>query len=210
VGHGVALAALVGGAACAVHATPVAASCPTGGPIVLAKQADLRGVAHCTTLPGVLIRSGAALDASVLRVQAIAGDLAIGPTVGTSDVTFRELRTIEGTLRATSNGLLQGIFLQKLERVGRIDIDGNVALTTVSLPRLTAVRGALRVTDNASLEVLDMPILQSIDQELVLTGTPQLTLVDAPQLQHAGSVEVNAPKLPSDVTDRLRALTRTP
>ena len=190
--------------------TPVAASCPTRGPVVLASQADIRQVAPCTTLRGVWIRSGAALDASVLRVQTITGDLVIGPTVGTAEVAFGELRTVEGAIRVSSNGLLQGLFLRNLERAARIDIDGNVALTTISLPRLAAIRGALRVTDNTSLEAVDMPALHSIDQELVLTGAPQLTLLDAPELQHAASVEINAPKLPADVTDRLRAIGKSP
>ena len=186
-------------------ASPVAPSCPTRGPIVLASQADIRQVAPCTSLPGVWIRSGAALDTAALRAQTIAGDLVIGPTVGTAEVALGELRTVEGAVRVSSNGLLQGLFLRKLERAARIDIDGNVALTTVSLPRLISIRGALRITDNASLEALDMPMLESIDQELVLTGAPQLTLVDAAALQHAASVEITAPKLPADVADRLRA-----
>ncbi|HSR95767.1 MAG TPA: hypothetical protein VLM79_01800 [Kofleriaceae bacterium] len=186
--------------------TSAAPSCPTRGPVVLASQADIRQVAPCTALPGVWIRSGAALDTSALRAQTIAGDLMIGPTVGTAEVAFGELRTIEGAVRVSSNGLLQGLFLRKLERAGRIDIDGNVALTTISLPRLTAIRGALRITDNASLEAVDLPVLESIDQELLLTGAPQLTLLDAAELQHAASVEIHAPKLPSEVTERLRAI----
>jgi hypothetical protein len=199
---GVALNAACGGR----PATPAAPSCPARGPVVLAKQADIRQVASCTMLPGVWIRSGAALDTSVLRAQAITGDLVIGPTVGTAEVAFGELRTVEGAVRVSSNGLLQGLFLRKLERAARIDIDGNVALTTISLPRLAAIRGALRITDNASLEAVDMSALESIDQELVLTGAPQLTLVEAPQLQRAASVEINAPKLTAEVTDRLRAI----
>jgi hypothetical protein len=177
---------------------------------VLASQAAIRQVAPCTTLPGVWIRSGAALDTSVLRAQTITGDLVIGPTVGTAEVAFGELRTVEGAIRVSSNGLLQGLFLRKLERAARIDIDGNVALTTISLPHLAATRGALRITDNASLEAVDMPMLESIAQALVLTGAPQLTLLDAPALLHAASVEVQAPKLPAEVIERLRAIANAP
>lgn len=207
----VALGAAAASAACSAHATtPVAPSCPADGRVVLASQADIRRVAPCTTLPGVWIRSGAALDTSILHVQTITGDLVIGPTVGTTEVALGELRTVEGAIRATGNGLLQGLFLRKLERAGRIDIDANVALTTVSLPRLAAVRGALRLTDNASLEAIDMTMLQTVDQELVLTGAPLLTLVDASALQHAASVEIRAPKLPSDITERMQAIANTP
>jgi LytS/YehU family sensor histidine kinase len=178
---------------------------------VLASQADIARIARCATLAGVVIRSGAALDTSILRaLTTITGDLVVGPTVGTHEVTLGELRVVEGAIRVANNGLLQGLFLPKLERAGRIDIDGNVAITTISLPRLAVIQGALHITDNASLEVVDIPMLESIAQELVLAGAPQLTLVDASQLKRAASVSVHAPRLPSELTDRLRAAATAP
>jgi len=190
---------------------PVASSCPTERPVVLASQADIHRIVRCTTLAGIMIRSGAALDTSVLRaLTTITGDLAIGPTVGTQEITFGVLQVVEGAIRVTDNGLMQGLFLPRLERAGRIEIDGNVAVTTISLPRLAAVRGALRITSNASLELVDMPMLLSVDQELVLTGDPQLTLVDAAQLQRTSVVRIEVPKLPGDVADRLRATAAAP
>jgi len=147
----------------------------------------------------------------VLRaLVTITGDLVIGPTVGVQDVTLGELRVVEGAIRVVGNGLMQGVFLPRLERAGRIDVEGNVALTTLSLPRLTAVRGALRITDNASLELVDIPALVSIDQELVLAGAPQLTLVEAAQLQRATAVRIDAPRLAAEVAERLRAIAGTP
>lgn len=44
-------------------------------------------------------------------------------------------------------------------------------------------RGAIRITDNASRELVDMPRLVAIDPEFVLTGDPKLALVEAAQLQ---------------------------
>jgi hypothetical protein len=188
-----------------------APSCPRRGPVVLASQTDIARVAHCTTLPGVTVRSGAPLDTSALRsLTTIAGDLTIGPTVGIHEIAIGELRTVEGTIRASNNGLLQGLFLPKLDRAGRIDIDGNVALTTISLPRLAAVHGALHITDNASLEAVDMPVLRVIDHDLVLAGDPQLTLLDASQLERAASARVALPKLAPEVVDRLRAVAAAP
>jgi hypothetical protein len=178
---------------------------------VLASQADIARLARCTTARGVTIRSGAALDTSVLHALAtITGDLVIGPTVGTEEITLGELRVVEGAIRVAGNGLMQGLFLRSLERAGRIEIDGNVAITTVSLPRLAAVRGAVRITDNASLELVDVPRLVAIDQELVLTGDPKLVLVEAAQLQSARAVELDVPALPADVAARLRAVAATP
>jgi len=44
----------------------------------------------------------------------------------------------------------------------------------------------------------------------VLTGDPELALVEAPALEAAASVQIEVPKLPPDVADRLRAIATTP
>jgi hypothetical protein len=159
----------------------MAPSCPTDHAVVLASQADIVRLVRCTTLRGVTIRSGAVLDTSVLHaLTTITGDLVIGPTVGTSEIAFRELRVVVGAIRVASNTLMQGLFFPRLERAGRIEIEGNAAVATVSLPKLAVVHGALRITDNASLELVDLSTLATVDQELVLAGDPGLALVDAP------------------------------
>jgi hypothetical protein len=195
----------------AAPGSPAAPRCPTDRPVVLASQADIARLARCTTVPGVTIRSGAALDTSALHALVmITGDLVIGPTVGTSEIALRELRVVVGTIRVAGNTLMQGLFLPKLEHAGRIEIEGNAAVTTVSLPKLAAVHGALRITDNASLELADLSALAAIDQELVLTGDPELALVEAPALEAAASVQIEVPKLSTEVADRLRAIAATP
>ena len=199
-------------AACgATPGVPAAPSCPTDRTVVLASQADLARLARCTTARGITIRSGAALDTSALHALAtLTGDLVIGPTVGTSKITLGELRVIGGTLRVAGNSLMQGLFLPKLERAGRIEIEDNAAVATLSLPKLAVVHGALRITGNASLELVDLSALAAIDQELVLTGDPELALVEAPALEAAASAQIEVPKLPPDVADRLRAIAATP
>jgi hypothetical protein len=185
----------------------VVPSCPTDRTVVLASQADIARFATCTTARAVTIRSGGKLDTSALRALAtITGDLVIGPTVGVEDVTLGELRVVDGAVHVVGNGLMQGLFLPRLERAGRIEIDGNVAITTISLPRLAAVRGAIRITDNANLELVDMPALTAVDQALVLSGDPRLALIDAAQLQTAATVQIDAPLVPPDVAARLRSI----
>jgi len=206
---------LVGGAliGCGgrVTTSPAVASCATDRAVVLASQADIARIASCTTARGVMIRSGGALDTSALRaLTTITGDLVIGPTVGVEHVTLGELRTVGGTIRVASNGLLQGVFLPRLEHAGRIEIDGNAVLTTLSMPRLVAVHGELRIVDNVNLELVDVSALAAIDQALVLAGAPRLALVEADQLQRAASVEIDAAKLPPDVAARLRAIAAGP
>jgi hypothetical protein len=174
--------------------------------VVLTRQANVDALARCPALGALTIRTGVALDTRALRaLTAIAGDLVIGPTVSMQEVTLSELRSVDGALRVVGNGLLQGVFLSRLERAGRIEIDGNVALTTISLPRLAAVHGALQITDAASLELFDAPALVTVDGALVVAHAPRLTVLELDQLQRAESVEIDAPALAPDVVERLKA-----
>jgi hypothetical protein len=178
---------------------------------VLAAQADIARLAGCASVPGLTIRSGGTLDLSPLRaLTTITGDLVIGPTVGVEDVTLGALRDVGGTLHVVGNGVMQGLFFRALTQTGPIEIAGNAVLSTIALPALTAVHGALRVTGNASLELLDLSALASVDQELVVRHAPRLTLLDAPQLHAAARVELDAPKLPSEVAAALRAVAPAP
>jgi hypothetical protein len=204
---GLTIRALCAPAACGPSpANPAAASCPADRAVVLASRADVARVAGCTELRGVAVRTGGVLDLSALRaLTAISGDLVIGPTVGIEQVTLGALRRVDGAIRVASNGVLQGLYLPRLERGGDLAIDGNAALTTISLPRLTTLGGALHVTDNASLEWIDLSALASVGRELVLAGAPRLALLEAEQLQRAAAVQIEAPSLPSEIADQLRA-----
>lgn len=184
-------------------AHPVAPACPAD--VVLAGQDDVARFAGCAGARSLVIRSGAPLDVSALRgLAAVAGDVAIGPSVGIEEVALGELRTIGGTLHVANNGSLRGLYLPKLERAGRIEIDGNVSLVTVSLPRLAGVDGAVAITDNADLEIVDAGELEAIGGALVIAGHPQLTLVELPKLERAASVRIEgSPKLGADVVEQL-------
>jgi hypothetical protein len=189
-------------------AAPVAPGCPADRAVV-ARPADLARLASCATLRGLTVRSGAALDLSALRaLTAITGDLVIGPTVAVEDVDLPALRTVGGAIRVVGNGVLRRLHLPRLEQAGGIAIDGNPVATAIALPRLQVVHGALRITDDAALELIDLAALASVDQELVLAGVPGLSLVEAGQLQRAAAVSIDAPRLPPDIAGRLRAAAR--
>jgi len=194
-------------AACApAPASPAPPRCPTA-PTVIASQADIARLAGCATLGGVTIRSGGALDLSALRaLTTITGDLVIGPTVAVAEVSLSAVRAVGGDVGIRSNGMLQGVFLPALERAGSISVDGNVAITTLSLPRLVAIPRDVRVTGNASLELIDLSALTSIGGDLVLDHDPALVLVESGELRAVGRVELDLPKLAPEIADRLRAL----
>ena len=201
------IAALAG---CGAAPASPTVRCPADRAIVIASRADLAGLAGCTTAAGVTVRSGAALDISALGALAtISGDLVIGPTVAIEEITLRGLRRVDGAIRVVSNGLLHGLYLPGLESAGAIEVAGNPTIVTVSLPRLGAVRRALRITGNAGLELVDVSVLATVGGELALAGA-RLTLVEADELRRAASVEIDAPNLPSEVADRVRAAAAGP
>jgi len=202
-----AAAALIGAAACApAPVPPAAASCSPDRTVLIASQADVRGLAGCTTVRGVTLRTGAVVDVAALRaLTSITGDLVIGPTVAIEQVVLGELRRVDGTIHVFSNGMLQGLYLPRLGFAGRVDIDGNPVLTAISLPRLASVGGELRITDNAGLELVDVSALATIGGTLVVAGAPRLALIETQALQRAAGIELDAPNLDPDVADRVRA-----
>jgi hypothetical protein len=199
----VALVTPLGG--CFLFHTSQPASCPKGV-VQLGLQEDVVKFAGCSTAAGVTIRTGATIDVTPLsELEEITGDLAIGPTVGVDSVAFNGLLRVGGTIRIVSNGSLRGLFLPRLEHVGRIEVDGNVVLTTISMPRLVDVKGSLVVTDNHGLELLSASTLTRIGGELVIVGHPKLNLLELPRLMHMETIRVEGnPAIPADVVDNLR------
>jgi hypothetical protein len=182
------------------------ASCPKDRVVELGLQEEALKFAGCTTAAGVRIRTGATIDVTPLHeLEEITGDLAIGPTVGVDTIAFNGLLRVGGTIRIVSNGSLRGLFLPRLEHVGRIEVDGNVVLTTISMPRLVDVKGSLVVTDNNGLELLSASNLTSIGGELVIVGHPKLNLLELSRLEHMQTIRVEGnPVIPPETVDALR------
>jgi hypothetical protein len=179
--------------------------------VTLAGQENVAAIAGCKSIGGLVIRTGAQLQLGPLRrLELIQGDLVVGPTVGLDEVALKELRDVTGTIRVVSNGNLHAIFLPQLRRAGRIEIDSNVAMTTISLPQLETVAGSLVITHDAELELVELSSLTTVGQELVLADNPKLVLVEAGKLAGAGSVRIESNALlPADQVSVLRA-TATP
>ena len=193
-------------------AAPIAPSCPIDRELVLHGSDDVARAAACRTAAAVTVRTGAMLDLGQLAaLESIDGDLVIGPTVGLDEIQLAGLRTVGGTIHVGSNGSLRGLFLPQLERAGRIEIDGNVTLTTISLPRLGAVTGAIVITDNAAVELIEASELASIGQELVISGQPSLALLEMGKLVKRDGIRIErAPKLPPEVVEQLGKPTAPP
>lgn len=191
--------------ACLWHRGGEAPSCPQDRSAELGLQEEVTRYAACTQLAGVVIRTGAELDlAPLANLEVITGDLTIGPSVAIDEIAFNGLLRVDGTIRVANNGALRGVFFPRLERAGRLEIDNNATLISISLPRLAAVDGAFVVTDNSGLEIAGAPRLRAVGQELVLAGHPLLTQLDLSALASAGAVRIESnPKLPAEQVDQL-------
>ena len=181
------------------------ASCPTDRSADIGLQEDVAKLAGCTELSGVVIRTGATIDVGALKeLESIAGDLTIGPTVGLDEAAFNGLLRVGGTIRVASNGSLRGLYFPRLESIGRVEIENNAVLTTISLPRLARVQGALVIADNDGLEMLSAPELATVGKELVIAGHPRLQMLDMTRLARVEGVRVEGnPKLAADVIEQL-------
>lgn len=173
--------------------------------ITLASREDVARLAGCKQAGPVTIRTAGALDLSALaRLEAIEGDLVVGPSVGLEELALPRLVRIRGKLRVTANGNLRGVFLPKLEAAARVEIEDNVAVSTVALPRL-ARTDALVIRGDAELELVDLSALTAVAGELVLENNPKLTVVEGGPVT-AGTVRIeNNPQLPRETIDRVQA-----
>ena len=173
--------------------------------VMITSQGDVDAIASCTSVRALTVRTGASIQLAGLHVESIGADLRIGPTVAMDELSLPALRSVGGTVRVSANGSLHGVFLPKLERAGRVEVTGNVELATLSLPKL-AETGALSISDCAELEVVDAASLVTVGGELIVAGAPKLAVVDAPHLARIRLLRIDAaPKLPSEVVDRLTA-----
>jgi hypothetical protein len=154
--------------------------------VSLAGQEDVAAAAGCPAIESLTIRTGMSLDLKPLaRLSTIRGAIAVGPTVGVSEVALPRLREA-GSIRIVGNGDLHGVFFPLLERAGAVEIEGNNKLTTISLPKLATVTGRVSIVDDPALELIDLSVLATAG-EILISNNPKLSLVEGtlPALQAA-------------------------
>src|SRR5258706_12539340 len=78
--------------------------CQPGRTAVLGTQDEVSSFAGCKHASGLTIQTGATVDLSPLReLEAITGDLVIGPTVGIDEVALNALVSVGGAVRVAHN-----------------------------------------------------------------------------------------------------------
>ena len=187
-------------------AAPDPARCPAGA-VTLGGPEHVARLAGCPRAASLAIRTAAALDlAPLAALEVIDGDLVIGPSIALAAASLEGLRSVGGALRVVANGDLHALALPRLERAGRIAVEGNSALARLSLPRLREVAGALAISGNPDLELVDAGALESVGAELAITDNARLVLFEAGRLARAGAVRVaNNATLPDDIARALEA-----
>jgi hypothetical protein len=181
------------------------ASCPKDRAADLGLQEDVKKLAGCTQAASVIIRTGATIDLAPLKeLEEITGDLTIGPTIGIDEASFNGLLRVGGTIRVANNSSLRGLFLPRIEQIGRFEVDNNAVLTSISTPRLTTVTGAMVITDNGHLELISAPLLQNVGKELVISGHSKLNLIEMGRLTSVETIRVEGnPKLSPELVEQL-------
>ncbi|MBK7073965.1 MAG: hypothetical protein IPH44_16850 [Myxococcales bacterium] len=184
----VALAAL----GCRHGAAPAPAACPTA-PVVAASAEQLAALRGCARLPALTIRSAAPIDLSALTgLEAVDGDLVIGPTLALSSVGLPALRQVGGRFAVVANGAATGVFAPALTAVGALEITDDAALVTLSLPRLAEVTGDATVRRAAALETIDASALARVGGDLTVEA-PAATVWLGARPAVAGATAVRAP-----------------
>jgi len=197
---------LVGLPGCFLFRNGDAERCQEGRIVVLDSQDAVLHFAGCKVAAGLVVRTGASIDFGPLReLEEITGDLVVGPTVGIEEFELNRVRTIGGAVRVSKNPSLRGLFLPRLENAGRIFVEDNGALTTIALPRIDTVRGAVIINDNRSLELLAAPELATVGHELVVIDHPKLAVLELGKLVSAEAVRIERdPKLPPEAVTQIR------
>ncbi len=180
--------------------------CQEGRIVTIGSQDDVLRLAGCREVTGLVVRTGAWIDLAPLReLESIDGDLVVGPTVGIEEVALNRVTRITGAVRVQKNPSLRGLFLPRLEHAGRIFVEDNGALTTIALPRIATIGGAMIISDNHALELVAAGELTSIGHELVAIDNPKLALLELGRLVTAEAVRIERdPKLPPEKAAEIR------
>ena len=188
------------------------ASCPQDRTIAITTQDDVARFAGCKRARDIAIRTGASLDlAPLAKLERIDGDLVIGPSVGLEEIGLNGIEHVGGAIRVSDNAAMHGLYLPRLIDAGRVVVDGNPALRTIAMPRISTIRGPFVVADNPRLELVTASELLAIDRELVIAGAPKLDNLELARLASADGVRLdNDPKLPQAIAQRLAQLPPEP
>ena len=173
-----------------------AAACATAD-VVATDTAGLVPYAHCHQLRSLTVRSGAAVDFSVLaKLTSVTGDVRIGPSLGITEIALPMLQSVGGTLRVAGNTVASGLYSKLLQRVGTLEITDNATLSTLALSALEQVTGDVTIARNGDLGTVLAPHWTKVGGVFRLQSCRSLEFVELAPTFTAATVQISdIPKL---------------
>ncbi len=173
-----------------------AAGCATAD-VIATDTAGLVPYAHCHEVHSLVVRSGAAVDFTVLAsLTTVTGDLRIGPSLGISEISLPALESVGGTMRVAGNTVASGLFCKLLRRVGVLEIVDNATLSTLALSALERVIGDVSIARNGDLGTLLAPRWTKVGGVFRLQSCRSLEFVEIDPQFTAADVQISdIPKL---------------
>jgi len=145
-------------------------------------------------------------SAALKACTSVGGDLAVGPSFALRSLSgLARIERVAGELDVSGNLELTGVYLPALTAIdGDLVVENNRQVATVSLHRLVEVKGDLTVRDNRELLRLDLGALRRVGGRLEVSGHPQLDAVVLDRLERAGELVLeDNPAWPAQDVERL-------
>lgn len=133
-----------------------------------------------------LYESASAIEVSFPSLVTIHGRLYMNYPSFTQSLSFPELVDVGEDFHLYASGLTI-LDLPKLASVGIFNVDGNDALTAITLPALGSVAQSMTITGNPALVTLELPALTSVNNQITITDNEQLDVCLAKALVDAAS-----------------------
>jgi hypothetical protein len=203
---------------------------PTAGFVTIKKPEDLAALAAVTCITsGLYVESSTVVTLSLPKLQIVKGavwindntsltsaslpalrqvrDLRVNRNPNLASASFGALTTSTEWVQAENNLKLATLDVGNLVATGRLLVNGNTALTTLDVPKLTTLNAAyagVRITKNAALTRVDLSGLVNSPTDLEVSDN-QAAAVWLQNLKTSTGVSISGSKL----TDlRMAALTR--
>lgn len=189
--------ATVGCARVIPRATAVNATACATADVIATDTAGLLPYAHCRELQSLTVRSGAAVDFTVLaKLTFVTGDLRIGPSLGITEISLPGLQAVGGTLRVAGNTVASGLYTKQLQHIGMLEIADNATLSTLALSALEHVTGNVTIARNGDLSTVLAPRWTKVGGVFRLQSCRSLEFVEIDPTFSAAAVQISdIPKL---------------
>lgn len=173
---------------------PIGALDAVGGVVLVQGNdalVDLGGLGRLAQAQAISVVGNRALEdlRGLDELVEFPGSLRVANNPGLASLDgLEQLRACDGTIEIRGNRSLAVASLPTLDNVVLLEVTGNDALTSLTLPALRRVAVRLMAVDNAVLDEVLVPQLSSVGDYVRVENAPALATLELPSLRSAGSV----------------------